>query len=445
MTHTLYIADDDGSTPFDFLSGYITLSLDTYQDDGNSLSFVMVGQGLTKSLMTEFNQLEALLKLAALYAPDGLRSNAVWLYHQTNEDVLLKRRVILSYTKPTFVSSTGGGINPFLTSQTIKFSFTVFVGSPDWEDSDETPVTSTTLDALGGVYNFQTTQQGTAYGRIKSIRLDTLNQPGLITRLWMGIRPKRDGLTDFVNVWRCSLGDNGSGTTGTSDTQCASGTRKTVTYSASALTRRTTIQYDDINGSLDSTHLRGTYLVLLRYKILAASTAWEVQVRYGYSGGTHTPLEPQVISTSGGSDSNYRVLEMGTVQFPPSADRGLITNFDECELSIYAGGISGSGNLGLGELILIPTNHLIRVSGASIGPSTGNFETTIYTHPDMTVYGYGYDTNPNAAVAVSAENWFCPFEPCALYIAAAQDEYLTLDDTIDISMVLHRKYESYAI
>lgn len=444
MTVILTISDDDGNTPFDFYSGLITLSQDSWQDSGDQISFTLTGKGATSLLLAEFQTLEDLLNAAALYTPDGLRGNAVWLNQQTDGDIVTRQRCILTVSRPQWAWSNGGGINPLLTTQTIKFNLTLFMASVDWENEAESEITVTTLDALGGTYNFQTTKQGTAEGRIKSLRLDTLNQPGLITRLWIGIRPKRDGLTDFVNVWAASAGDNGTSTAGAADANCDSGNRKTVTYSAGSLVRRTTIVYDDVNGALDSTHLRGHYLVLMRYAIAADNTAWEVQLRYGYSGGSQAALEPQIVSRATGS-TTYQVVEMGTVQFPPSNDRGLVTNFDECAMSIYAGGISGTGNLHLGELILIPTEHLIRVDGASIGPSTGNFETTIYTHPSGEVYGYGYDIVPNTTVKVDAENWLCPYEPCALYLAAAQGSALVLSDTIAVSMVIHRRYRNYAI
>lgn len=445
MTVTLTINDDDGNTPFDFNDGYIKLAQDSYQDSGDQVSFTLTGRGSETQLTTELNTLETLINNAILYSNDGLRGNAVWLNLQTPGDVTNRRRCIAAATRPQWAWNNGGGINPFLTSQTIKGSFTLFMAHVDWEDEDTHGGHTTTLSALGGKNaSFQLTQQGTAYGRIKSIRLDTLNQPGLITKLWIGLRPRRDGMSGLVNVWSASLGDNGTGTAGAVDANCSSGNRKTVTYSTGSLVRRTTVNYDDVVGVADNTHLRGRYLVLLRYAIAADNTAWEVQVRYGFSGATHAALEPAIVSRATGS-SAYKVVELGTVQFPPSNDRGLITDLSECEISIYAGGISGTGNLYLGELILIPTEHLIRVEGASIGPSTGDFETTIYTHPNGEVYGYGYDIVPNATVRVSPENWVLPFEPCGLYLAAAQGDNLTLTDTIEVTLTLHRRYRNYAI
>lgn len=430
----------DHLTPFDFLAGAVVIKEGWTIGETLTENWEFIGAGSPTILLAEIAELNALLSNAREWAVDPLRYNPTWLELQTDDEGPVRRRLVLDGGRG-FLNRTG--INPLLTNQRIALDVSLEFAYPWWEEQTETTVYNDTISCLGGTVTIPL--GGDMDGRISRIRLDNLVDPGLMTQFWIGIRQVYDGTSDLVNVWSCSLGSNGTDASNTADSDCVSGNRKTITFGTTTLAKRTAITYDDLIGASDSTHLRGRYLVLLRYKLPTSSSAVNLQMRYGFSGDTKAIQEDVIVTTGGSGMSTYGVVELGMVQFPPGIPRGKITDLSECEIDIYAERITGTTHLYLAELLLIPADHLLRITGASVGPSTGDLETNIYTHEDEEVSSFGYDLLPNVNARPEPENWRLPYQEDSVLIlvGALSATELREADTITLSLYAHYCWQNY--
>lgn len=427
-------------TTFDFLSGAIQIGDGWTLGESLTESWGFIGAGSPSTILSELADLNALLANAREWAVDPLRSSPSWLEFQLDSGGPIRRRLVLDGGRE-FLQRTG--INPLVENERIALNLDLEFAYPWWEEQGETTVYGSTVNCLGGKIILP--GGGDMDGRISRLHLDGLVDPGLLTQFWIGCRQAYDGASELVNVWQCSLGTNGTDASNAADADTISGNRKAITFATATLSRRLRIKYSQVVGANDPTHLRGRYLVLLRYKLPTTSSAVAIELRYGYSGDTKA-IQDAVILSSGSGMSTYGVAEIGNVTFPPGTPRGVVANFAECEIDIYAERITGASHLYLAEIILVPSDHLLRITGASVGPNTGNFETNVYTHEDEEVAAYGYDLVPNANARPEPENWRLPYqEDSVMVVVGAQTSTeLRKSDVITLNLYTHYCWQNYS-
>ena len=435
-----------GGTSFDFLSGYIRINDGWTFGETLSESWKFTGKGTAANILSELNDLNEIIFNALTWGTDPLQGVATWLEFAIDAESVTRRRLVIGGNK-AFLNGTG--IDPMMSNQRVSLQIELEFAYSHWEEKAETTLLApVNTSCLGGKLTLS--PGGDINSRMVRVRLDDLLNPGLMTTFWMGVN-NHYGVspTDLVPVWKCSLGSNGTDASNVADADTVSGSHKRITFGTSSLQLRTNITYGTIitDASVtNSAHLRGRYLVLLRYKMPSTSTSVAVEMRYGLSGDIKATSDAIIIS-SGSGMSTYGLAEIGNVQFPPGTPRAAAgTDLSFAEISIYAERITGASNLNLGELILIPSDHMIRLTGATVGPSTGDLETTIYTHEDGEVAAYGYDLYPTSSARPEPENWNLPHGTGSIMVmvGAISTTESRLTDIVKPTIITHRCWQNYS-
>lgn len=434
---TVFQLTATGLTTFDFLGGYVLIKDGWTIGESLTESWEFVGRGSAGSLRTELATLNALLQNAREWRDDPLRANPTWLEFQSDGEGEVRRRLILDGGRE-FLNRTG--IDPLATNQLIALTVDLEFAYPWWEEQTETTVFNEAVSCNGGTLTIP--GGGDMDGRISRLILSDLVAASTLTQFWIGTRQAYDGSSDLVATWFASLGLGGIDATTTADADCVSGTRVTISFgTTTALDLRRRIVYGDIVGAGSTTHLRGRYLVLLRYKLPTSASAVALELRYGYDIDTLAIQDAVIITTSGSGMSNYGVIELGMVQFPPNIPRGTITDLQKCVIDLYAERITGSTSLYLAELILIPADHLIRITGANVGVSGGAY-TAIHTHEDEEVVSTGQVSGdyPSASARPEPENWRLPYQPDSILVLVGARSATNLAEADEINLALYAHY-----
>lgn len=423
----------DGLTTFEFLSGAIRLKEGWTIGETLTESWEFIGQGTGAVMRAELADLTALLNNAREWATDPLRSGPTWLEFHADGEPDSRRRLVLDGGRE-FLNRTG--INPLMTNQRVAIEIKLEFAYPWWEKEGETTVFNQSVGCLGGALYLPA--GGDMHGRIS--RLTLSGGSSAMTKYWIGIRQPYTGTADLETRWSCSLGMDATDSSNTADTDCISGNRKTVTFATTTtLAQRNRILYSVI-GSGDFMHLTGRYLVLLRYKLPTSASAVAVEMRYGYVNDTLAIQDAVILTTGGSGMSTYGVVELGMVQFPAGSPRGLAATMDDCTIDIYAERITGSTQLHLAELILIPSDHLIRVTGAAA-------TTHIYTQEDEEVVAFGVVAGfTTGTVRPEPENWRLPYQEDAVLVivGAISSTSLSEADTVNLALYAHKCWQSYS-
>lgn len=328
---------------------------------------------------------------------------------------------------------------------------------PWWESILRSQYYLPAVSCLGGMATY-----GTVYGnkpaRIARTRIygSTADGPeagdeGLF-EFWLGFRTDRFGdQTNFVPVW--DLGE-ASDSTGVNDTasvadatayggykwQCSFGT-ETLLERVRATLQAQTSDYSD---------QRGEFAVLLRAKV-GASTVCQVQLRDGFVYSSALRAHQRVTISS----ANWFLYPLGTVRIPPS--HGVIgagsLRFYGFEL--FASRTSGSNNLDIDCLVLIPTaegslhvdiSPLQGVSNGGVKYILGDTRPiVVHMFPDGDSDGWWYTSNnPWATVAVEPSAYAMPVASTGRIILAGQRETEghDLDDYVDVDLYANRRYRT---
>ncbi len=421
-------------TTFDFLSGAIQIGDGWTLGESLTESWGFVGAGSPSTILSELADLNALLANAREWAVDPLRSSPSWLEFQLDSGGPIRRRLVLDGGRE-FLQRTG--INPLVENERIALNLDLEFAYPWWEEQGETTVFNQNANCLGG--KLYIPGGGDMDGRIS--RLVLSSGSSAMTKYWIGMRQVYDGTSDLETRWAISLGMDAVDSSDTADTDCISGNRKTVTFATTTtLAQRTRMLYAPIAGAVDYTHLTGRYLALLRYKLPTSASAVAIEMRYGYVEDTLAIQDAVIVTTGGSGMSTYGVVELGMVQFPAGSPRGLAATMDDLTIDIYAERITGSTQLHLAELILIPSDHLIRVTGAAA-------TTNIYTHEDEEVVAFGVVAGlTTGTVRPEPENWRLPYQADSVLVivGAISSTNLSEADTVNLALYSHYCWQNYS-
>ncbi len=424
----------DGLTTFEFLSGAIRLAEGWTIGETLTESWTFIGQGTGAVLRAELADLTALLNNAREWATDPLRSGPTWLEFHADGEPDSRRRLVLDGGRE-FLNRTG--INPLMTNQRVAIEIKLEFAYPWWEKEGETTVFNQNVGCLGG--KLYIPAGGDMDGRIA--RLTLSGGSSAMTKYWIGMRQVYDGTSDLETRWAISQGMDAVDSSNTADTDCISSNRKTVTFATTtALAQRSRMLYTTIAGAVDYTHLTGRYLALLRYKLPTSASAVALEMRYGYVNDTLAIQDAVIVTTGGSGMSTYGVVELGMVQFPAGSPRGLAATMDDLTIDIYAERITGSTQLHLAELILIPSDHLIKVTGAAA-------TTHIYTHADEEVVAFGVVAGfTTGTVRPEPENWRIPYQANSVLVivGAISSTSLSEADNINLALYAHKCWQSYS-
>jgi len=204
------------------------------------------------------------------------------------------------------------------------------------------------------------------------------------------------------------------------------------------LLERVAIREQDVAGSV--VDQAGRFNVLLRARMSDTSVAM-VRAKFGWiSTVTNTIVSPFIMSRVPIIGTDWKIYELGSVNVPTI--RNVIITLENFAIALDAERISGSGNLLLDCLVLIPTiEGAVKLETASdITRASSQIDTaTIFTAADMSysavkigaVDGLSYDS-----CVYHQEDWALPAngtKPRLIVCGADKDGISTKADVLNFS------------
>lgn len=300
----------------------------------------------------------------------GLALNLAWLRVQLDDESELRQSLIVNIGRDFNSGLLGPPTSPgnFVREYSVAIehvgvweaAFTKFAGS-----------STTAIDTLGGTLDFSTI--GNAPGRIYA--LDIIgNTGGPLTEFWLGFRSDRlttppGDRTDFEPLWECEDGAAGTDTSSSADGTASGGSKMTCTFADETMQPRVTVELQDVVSAAQRESFQGAYQVLLRAKVTSSRIA-RVRLLSGYSSTNGWRIGGRVRVNS----TDWLLYSLGKVQMPPfRTPEALGASYvDLFALRIEAESESGSGNLDMDALILIPQSEgAVYISGGSVQSGGG--------------------------------------------------------------------------
>jgi hypothetical protein len=409
-------------------------------------TFSVIATDTVVNLLYQLKRLEDVMEEIRQYHDRVPTANQWWLeWHVDGEE----ERRALFYTGqmeyPALVA-----MSPMIECQTIVVKF-AFVRHPLWENDASTTVVDQIAMPTDGVHASDkmilTGIEGTAPARIEHAEVLLSATPWMLTpqtyEYWMGIRPYHDGVANFDSVWEAELGTNDVDTADVADGSCSNNWKVVTTFVDTTLVRRFYLQVQNIATVVGrEVDYIGRYLVLARMRLDAAGTVG-VQMRSGYS--------DQIIHEELYVESTlWYLYELGEIEIPPASDpamyyRNWLRSF---MVSVYAERLSGTPNLEVDLLCLIPTEHFLHVSGSIISyDPTNNKRDGIFTMANDTMFAIGYTKAApdvvNDALSLIPLNWYIPQEGGALVMIGQGPILHNLGETYEVQLEYYPRWLSY--
>lgn len=185
---------------------------------------------------------------------------------------------------------------------------------------------------------------------------------------------------------------------------------------------------------------RGEHLVLLRAKV-GSSTTCHVRLLDGYTSSAALCTQPRVKITA----TDWMLYPIGTVKIPPAP--GLPGTFvlDQYGLVIQASRESGSGNLDIDYVCLIPRGEgAIHVSGGAVVYSAGDTRPVrIRVSPNEAISGWSYQSNaPIRSVTVEPDNYRLPVGDGMFVMAGQRESSHILTDRVTVSFLIYPRWRT---
>lgn len=446
MTAILKLADS--SSTADLYSGDVKWRAQGWSTkSGRDLvwdAIELVSTGSASAIRTAVVAIDTLFERARQYRDNPLNADPVYLYWGADGEPG-KRSLVYDGEMEL---ETEGITSPLLTG-TGAFMRLAVQRDPESESTAGTTLTASSVSPNAGKWpaSYAT---GSAPARIESFSVwPGAGDVGAITNIWVGIRPTYQGTAGMLTAWECELGSNVIDSTATADAAASGGTAMVVSYTnePTVMRERFAITLGQASGGAGNyDDIIGEYLVLGRIKVDAATT--EIAVELRHAAGDLAGMESVVGTTFIDGQTSYKLFELGTVQVPPTGNRGnraSTSSLSGYAFHIYTQRVSAAGTASFDVLYLIPSRHLFSVYNCSFSP---NNESTIsaYTAPNYEQYaadvgGGGVIQN----IEYGFTNWEWPVGG-GIIVAAAQGTAhdLTLHN-LNFSMTLYPHWSTYAL
>lgn len=450
MARVLRLADAAQSDTIDLLAGTFRLESGSWQlsGEGTETMSLVATAASEKAVANAVQEFDELLKKAGEYHGDLVEGTSYWL--EMNAATESARRSLL-YGGQYRVQS-GVGYGPLFEQYAGKMVLSLD-HHPLWENTSYSTKTSSAL-AIGDPWVIAAIE-GTEPARIRRTKITNTSASGWHYTYWLGLRPTYEGTTDFIARWELEDGTLGTDASvdSTTDPNGASpgataGKFVKVTFAtATALTRRISVKVDDVIGAgTNYNHFHGEYQVLLRYQLSAAGTCG-IEMRTGYATANLTnyrACNPQYVTGTGG----WYLQEMGTVTIPAEGgwygqDADYAKYFT---IEFAAEQVSGTPNLYLDCLILVPTKHFAKIDNCYVEGGVATDYAELWTHEDDSKTAISYSSS-KPIIDVSKEDcdtWYLPRQGSVLVaVGARQNKAHTFADTVTLVLDYFPRYRSY--
>lgn len=369
------------------------------------------------------------------WSHDPTQRQYVWLNARWKTETETRRAPVynLSYS----LNSSPAG--PFVRDDSFVPELVIVITrGPYWEQLTLTLLNNFGISTTGGAdYLLDNGNPYIAIGDVPArIRLFGFNYaPAALRYVWVGFRSSRNGvLANFAPVWPLNgavyslPGD----VTATADATAYNGNKMVIDFSggASLLNRIRVITSDITANTADQ---RGLYTCLLRAKMSDGSIA-RARISSGFASATYSNpyyTNPRVPIQG----TSWLLYDMGILRLPSIQRETAASTFVMAAAGaiIDAERVSGSGDLELDCLILIPYND------AYLNLDIGNnsVDATVLTSPD---YSYAaYDSVTLQQSAIQPSNWNLPANNeaplCVIAAQASTAHSLTPDAQISAFII----------
>jgi hypothetical protein len=387
MAQTLKLLSGTATT-LDLLTGNLRVRSDgwtaqacTGEGDPVWDTFSLVGRGTSDAALgTAVYNLQEFCRKARTRAENVSWSERLWLYWKPEGGSEL--RTLVTNGELVVQSDPGqGGLGPLLNSDGFAYVTLALEHTPWWESATLGTASAAGISMNGGTARLTVTP-GDLSSRVRTFQVSNFTGTTALDDLWAGIRPTYAGTTNFKSRWECELGVNVSASYGTAsdvgDTAAINGTAVQCTFADNTtMGQRFRVNAFNIMGTA-SDDMTGRYLALGRLKC-GTSTEFIVDLYHGLGQLGDTPQGIEMVGETKVTNNLYKLVELGNVQIPPTGlkifdDFG--TDTIDTWLYIYAQRISGTGNLWLDCIVLIPSEHMLTMK--STGMAAGLFDWLYY-------------------------------------------------------------------
>jgi len=352
------------------------------------------------------------------------------------------------------------------------FSATTLVTNGDAETGDETGWTVSgiwTADAShknSGSYGFYFTDSGAS----TETMVQQINvTPGLSYLVKYAYRIETKSATATLSV-QTTFHDSGDGElTGVgrqfttvsgsyTDIEYAMVAPTTASYVKFTITAAITlgdfdVAIDDIElFAMAFDHYRGEYTAIARAKLSGAGDV-DIDAKFGYTSSSQlSPIGSPVSVTS----TDWKLYPLGQVKFPPGrqlSDVDSVWRMGNLGFEIYAQRITGSINLYLDAILLVPSRHSIYIDGCSICRSSYTIGLTDYAYANLDIRTTEVDEievlaeaedflGINTDITYSVVGWELPNEESVLVVFAERSTVHGLTDIFDITLKYVPRYNT---
>lgn len=400
----------------------------------------LLGDDTVANLIAADRALQAMLDRARTWAMDPVQEQALWLEWSTDSEpgagtYAAKRAMIYGGTlQMSQPDQLRGG---FLNGQ--YYATLALSRHPFWENITAKEITGSSKSLTGGQVTLTSYADGTAPARIPIFILENTSESTDLSDVWIGIRDEHHGITDFEPVWELEDGTAGTDTSAAVDATASGGDKMTCTFGTTAtLASRLTMTVGQaIGGGTDEIDFVGRYLVLGRVKV-GSSTECGLRLDFGMANdlGYHQGDPVYIDNTA------WALVELGEIRIPTEQYRNgtSATYIDpgHFKIRLMAERLSGSNSLDLDCLILIPSEHMVKVRNA-----TATKFRILTVENDTRVV----QTETQAGLTGSAEwsviDWYLPIDPGFLVVAGQRSTGHVLTDTVNLWLYYHPRWFSY--
>lgn len=379
---------------------------------------------------------------ASRYMRDPMEETPVWLHAkmsgETGERRAFVHRITMAWGSPQ-MDATG-----FPAQHKAKLRLSIERGP--WEPPVKRDLPETASEMTGAAIVYDYTANGAGHNivgdipaRISVLDIATATDCATVGRLWMGFRSytKHGDPGDFVEVWECEVDGAALGTdaaraedataSNTTTESPTDYTKVTITPGTATWAKRLSIELQDITA--DETENYGDFLWLLRHKLSAADSTWEVQLRFGHTGMDDDDLVRGPIQEL--SNTSWDYAELGRMSIPLASLHAMPTNlYSDAKdqafcVQIWARRTSGAANLDLDCLCPVPIDEgWLKSWGFELTPGVAAH--WYYSEgPDGTVQCIAWDGDIEAIPCVAYHNFRLPKDDGRMIIvfaAASSDD-----------------------
>jgi len=433
----------------DLLSGGFKIANDGWiqavgNEDDRSVSEVITLRADGSSdndLSTKLQSLDTKVKQIIWHRDDAEERYGVWLRTKMENESNTRQALIVNARR-----SPGILLNaPYVRNNSIVREYQLGVNrSPWWEaTAHDGPLSMTDpADALGSLTG-SITIPGSHQARLSLMDIRDISSPIAISKAWIGARSDRFGVKENLQAW-WNLGNSGTFGLNTSAVAPGDGTAKDnliarCTFVTPSMQPRCTIKVENVTAN--DTDQRGRFAVILRARTDGSAFA-AVRIASGFYSASTWAVKEKIIIPTG----SYQLYAMGEVTFPPSDIPASGSDMKESAIRVDAQLLSGSGNLDMNGLCLIPVNEgFMYLSNLQVFDDAGvDKRARVYQLPDDTFAAWNFISSatnkPIGKVDLTIQNPGLPAGSVLFAVAGQNSSLSRLDDRFGLSPTVMRRY-----